>query len=170
MQIEWSVSNHKKRTDRQPNRERLSLGSPKDILVAAHLRIVYHQFMDQKKESPLPRSLFATQGTFSELYPFVSELLIHADEYAYNPKPVASYRFDLTRPPGESIPCTNPRCNNGKFRLGRLIYDAVTERATVTEKTVGCDSKPRSNQQQCLHSMELKIEMRFKDSESESNE
>jgi hypothetical protein len=121
--------------------------------------------MDQKKRIVVRPGLFAKTGKFSELYPYVVELRMKAAEYHYSETPVQVYRFNLDFPPGEYISCSNKRCNNGRFRVGSVIRDIVLSRASSSKTNVSCDSKPRRNQQQCLHFMELEIEVKYADQE-----
>jgi len=121
--------------------------------------------LDVFKEANL---FLAKKSSFDEAFPQIEDLTVRVKEDGHG---VRELRKDLLYTkrnlPGEYINCSNPRCYNGGFSIGRLLRDMIYSKQTEQEKYEICQGyegspKGRRNYGPCDNSFLIKISIKYK--------
>ncbi|MCH9035939.1 MAG: hypothetical protein IH860_01290 [Chloroflexi bacterium] len=123
---------------------------------------------DVSREHP---PVFGRPVSFEEAYPDIDDLTIEVNESGEGIGRWGGFAtYNKRGFPGEYVDCSNPRCFNGGFSLGRLLYPMIGRRQAESETSLPCqgyEGSPKGKRiyRKCLNGFTIKVLIQYKDAD-----
>ena len=104
--------------------------------------------------------------TFEEEFPTIEDIRVEYREYNSSDQPIYDQPNISTKENTSlEVSCTNRICNEGGFRLRRVIQNMLHKQETNHQETIMCKGYEgsRRRDRSCIHSLRLNITIKYKE-------